>query len=286
MDPGRESARYGKLVRLEAANTGPVAELAYPALRQAFDRAFHAKLKNPDYVALLRFKGIPQGFHDFPEEAEVKALRARIARAIRPAAGTVPVVIPEIDHDLPLIDGRLTHGEWSNAIELDTGGTRGSTRFLLLADRERLFFACSVPDDTTGQTFDQLRVYFHLRIVPELENERIHIDGTGDTRALRQTNIPRTDAIPDEPEQRLRNLALSDWNIYRTASGASQVVGHRQYEGSVALSEVGLTREVPFPKRWEVEIDPSRDAQGRLVTRNYAGQLGTDISPIWFVIGP
>jgi hypothetical protein len=123
-----------------------------------------------------------------------------------------------------------------------------------------------------------------LGTIPELKNERVHLDGGGSVRALRATGLRWEGAAPSNDDERWKKYDNSDWNIYRLHSGASGMHPHRQYELSVDVEEVGLSRGIAFPMRLEVETDPSKGPDGRSAGRNYLGNLGTDSRPLWFVL--
>ncbi|MFQ5661596.1 MAG: hypothetical protein ACE5GZ_14385, partial [Gammaproteobacteria bacterium] len=133
------------------------------------------------------------------------------------------------------------------------------------------------------QPTDSAEDPYHLNIIPELVNERVHV-GSGSTISLRATGI-RWDGPPAMGEnQRWKNYPVSDWKIYKLADGASSVQPYRQYELLLDLDEIGLRTGVPFPARFEVETDPATDEAGRFQHRNYLGKLGSENYPIWFVI--
>ena len=179
--------------------------------------------------------------------------------------------------------GHLARKEWDGAIEIpNAGGSR--TKLLLLSDGRELFFAADVAEDTTTGGYDQFRVYFHLGTIPELKNERVHLSGGGSVRALRATGLRWKGEAPKNDDERWKKYDISDWNIYRLQNGASGMHPHRQYELSIDVEEVGLSRSMAFPMRFEVETDPSKGPDGRSAGRNYLGNLGTDSHPLWFVL--
>jgi hypothetical protein len=268
-------------ISVTSGNAGR-AELRDESLRKAFVEAYKAKFANPAYIKLLKQKGFPDGYQDFPEERGIKYARAAIARALAPPEGIKPIVIPMLKGQAPMIDGVIEVGEWSEAAAINVGGTDYKTTLLLSSDGKRLFLACDVPDEPIAESYDQFRFYFHVNVIPELANERMHI-APYMVSAIRETAIPRSMALPEEPEP-VRNYSINDSNIFRTLAGATQVRQHRQYEAVIDLSEVGLEPGIPFPARVEVERGPQLDANGKFVERRYVGSIGIDNDPIWFVV--
>jgi hypothetical protein len=59
--------------------------------------------------------------------------------------------------------------------------------------------------------------------------------------------------------------------------------GHRQYEAAIHLGEAGLHRGVPFTLYLEVETDPLKNEQGKILERQYLGELGNENNPQWMV---
>lgn len=263
---------------------GPVPTNIDPAGQQQFREHFAAKLANPDYIARNNRKGIPTDYQDYPEEALIKQDRARIAAKIKAPANTTPVTIPVTSDKAPVIDGYVDPNEWGEAIVLAVGGTGIRTRIYLIADGKRLYLACTAPDDTTATGFDQFRFYYHLNLIPELVNERIHVDGGGRATALRATNIRWTGQPAASDDERWKNYPISDWLIYKLQKSGSAIHEYRHYEVSLDLDEIGLHAGIPFPVRFEVETDPTNDAQGNFKQRNYLGNLGSDDKPFWFVM--
>ena len=263
---------------------GPVPKNIDPAAQQQFRDHFAAKLKNPDYIARNNRRGIPTEYQDYPEEVLIKHDRARVAAKMQAPKGTVPVEIPVIAGKSPVIDGHVDPKEWGEAIVLPAGGADVRTRIYLIADAERLYLACTAPDDTTETGFDQFRFYFHLNITPELVNERIHVSGGRQATALRQTSIRWTGSPPANDDERWKSYPISDWNIYKLQKGDSAIHQYRHYEASLNLDEAGLHAGIPFPAKFEVETDPTMDEKGNFKRRNELGNLGSDDKPIWFVI--
>lgn len=248
-----------------------------------FRQHYAAKLANRAYIKSKNRRGLPKGYQDYPEEELIKEIRSRIAAQLATPEGVSPAVIPIISTP-PAVDGNVSPAEWNDAIALSIGGSETGTRIYLASDGKQLYLACTVPDDQTTMGYDQFRFYYHLGIIPELVNERIHVDRSGRATALRATRIRWTGTPPGNDEERWKKSPISDWHIYEKHKGGSSLYHHRQYELSLDLEETGLHPGVPFPARFEVETDPARDAKGKFKHRNYLGTLGTKDNPFWFVI--
>ena len=264
---------------------GPVAAGTEPAAQQAFMQHYQEKFANPAYEILKNTRGLPDTFQDFPEEALIKQARSLVAASMQTPASVTPAVIPVLAGNLPVVDGRVDPAEWQQAVTIRPAAPSLSTQIFLVADSNRLYVACIAPEETTVGGYDQFRFYFHLNTIPALANERIHIDGGGKVTTIRQTEIRWNGSAPAGNDERWKNYPVSDWVIFRLQEGASNIYGFRHYELSLDLEEAGLHIGVPFPAKFEIETDPSRDGDGKFQARNYLGNLGSDTQPFWFVIG-
>ena len=258
--------------------------------RQQFLHFYLAKAANPDYAARKASRGLPEHHHDFPEEAWIKAARAEVARHVQAPAGADVLPIPVVTGP-PRVDGRIGEEEWSAGTLIEPRAGTGGSRLWLLSDGSYLYLACDVPADTTPGGFDQFRFYYHLDLMPELVNERIHVRGgqgadtAGHANAIRQTGI-RVNEEPASPEENWQAMPISDWYVLDSAEGAAGMHPHRQYEARFLLEEAGMHPGVPFAARAEVETDETRDGEGKFVKRNYAGEYGSQQQPIWLRIDP
>lgn len=242
--------------------------------------AFRAKFDNPEYVKRKNADGIPSTPQDFPEEELIKKVRGRIAANITAPSNARVIEIP-VTGDLSLkINGQLGRHEWGEAITVPIGIQGAVTTLLLVSDGERLFLGLDAFDEKTASGFDQFRFYWHVRLTPEIENERLHVRHGGHPRVLRQTNI-RYKHKPGEVPIRWMKFPVTDWDILPKAEGASSLRKHRQYEASIPLDEAGLHIGIPFAARFEVETDPERENDGSFRKRVYLGALGSQNSPVW-----
>ena len=253
--------------------------------QQQLRQAYEAKLADPDYVA-YKSQSRGRGYQNFPEEARIKEIRTQIAAHVHAPAGSKLYHIPIVD-TIPVIDGGFENGEWDKAATFSIGVDGANTTLYMMATRENLYLACDVPNDTTKEGFDQFRFYFHLNISPTIVNERIHVGkSSGKLGGIRQTDVRWHGAPPVNNDERWKKYAISDWDIYEHAFGASSInQGHRRFEAVVNLAEAGLPVGTPFPARVEVESDPVRDAKGKFKHRTYVGRMGEQTAPVWFVIG-
>lgn len=246
--------------------------------------AFRAKFDNPEYVKRKNADGIPSTPQNFPEEELIKKVRERIAANITAPSNARVIEIP-VTGDLSLkINGQLERDEWRKAITVPIGIQGAVTALLLVSDGERLFLGLDAFDEKTASGYDQFRFYWHVRLTPDIENERLHVRHGGHPRVLRQTNI-RYKQKPGEVPSRWMKFPVTDWDILPTAEGASLLRKHRQYEASIPLDEAGLHVGIPFAARFEVETDPEREGDGSFRKRVYLGELGSQDSPVWLRVG-
>ncbi len=246
-------------------------------------RVFHAKFESSEYIDWRNLPGIPKGIQKFPAEAEIKAMRAVLAKGVCPPNGTRVIVIPLIKTVKFTIDGQIDEPAWESLaakIMIDKEGAR--TLLYLISDGSELFMACNAIDELTETGFDQFRFFFHLDTSPLIENERIHV-GRNEAVGLRQTHIKWRKAPPANENERWKMYHMSDWNIYQLASGTSSFSGNRKYEAVINLSECGLHLEIPFSAFIEVESDPIYEA-GNFKSRVHIGELGSQRNPVWFII--
>lgn len=244
---------------------------------------YQTKLANPDYLRWLDLPGIPKGYQDYPEEYAIKSARAQIAAELKaPAGAKVETVFMHSDIKIE-IDGVIDDSEWQGAKRFALSPATSRTVLYLQADSEWLYIACDAPEETTESGFDQLRFYFHIDIDPAIKNERIHL-GPFEKRlgGIRETTIIRP-ASRSGDNRKVRGRPLSDWQIFRMATGATQLRHHRQYEAKLHLEESGLHYGVPFPVFVEIETDPLQE-NGKFKQRQYIGILGSQRHPVWLII--
>jgi|GEM_PF-1030970 len=261
---------------------------AMPASQSTMQKIYQKKLANYDYQDWKSLAGLPKGFQDFPEEIDIKKLRSQYAsKQIVPDHETA-YIIPRIDTNTPLIDGKISGKEWQQALKLDMLPLINETRLYLIADKQWLYIAADVPQERTKKGFDQLRFSYHVNLIPEIKNERIHVGGYGlkarKLGGIRQTTIRWFGDAPENHEQRWKKYKISDWQIYQHAKGASYLEEWRQYEAKILLEEVGLHTGIAFAAYAVVETDPLRKPNGKFKKRQYLGRLGEQKTPIWLII--
>ena len=205
-----------------------------------------------------------------------KAARSRLAAARTAPAGQEVPGIPYLATP-PVLDGRIGADEWRGALRIELAPQGLATVVLVAADERYLYFAADVPVDTTGEGFDQFRVWLHIGLSPWLDNERAFVGSGGEVSSLRQSHFPWGDSLP---------RSRTDWRIYERARAATAVAGHRRYELALDLAEAGIAPGVAFPLWLEVEGDPQRDAAGKFMARTELGRAGSDTAPLWLRIGP
>ena len=274
---------WSKGVVLEA---GPTAEIDESlAEHELLARAYVAKLANPDYQTFKSAPGAPTQFQSFAEEAEIKSLRAAVARALVAPVGVRLAVIPKHEGAAPAIDGRFGEREWDDALVVAMGTQGFATTLYLMADEGHLYLACDAQDETTDGGYDQFRFYWHLDTTESIVNERIHVGRhSRPLGGIRQTRVRWQGVLPTDGNERWKTYDISDWQIFEHARGASLIDGHRRYEVSLELAEIGLHRGVPFPAWAQVETDPAQSTSGKTGGRRYLGQVGAPTAPGWFVI--
>ena len=257
------------------------------SLQREFEAAYAAKLANPDYVAWKSSPGLPSELQRFPQEAQIKRVRSRLAalQSLPSGAHATAIPVPRSTQS-PQIDGRIESAEWAGARSFDIGVDGKTTTLYLVSDGAHLYLACDVPSDTTGRGYDQFRFYVHVGLAPALDNERIHVRHGTKRRlgGIRQTNVRWKGRAPVSQDERWMKYDISDWQIYEKARGLGAMHGHRQYEAVIDLEETGLHPGVPFRAWVQVETDPALDDQGKFDYRVYAGQYGSQDDPHWFII--
>ena len=112
------------------------------ALAKELRKTYEAKLENEDYQVWKSLPGLPKGYQDFPEEANIKELRSELARHQQAPAGAEMCVVSVVTGNPPKIDGVLDDDAWAWATPFTLG--KGST-LRILCDGERLYLACDVP---------------------------------------------------------------------------------------------------------------------------------------------
>lgn len=245
---------------------------------------YQKKLANPEYVAWKNKPGFPVGYQDFIEEHHIKYARAEIARNLVLPDDTKTISIPLIPNAKIAIDGAIQHQEWRRAARIKLEPEETGSTLYLQADSDWLYLAADVPGDTTQGGYDQFRFYIHVDIDPAIKNERIHVS-RGNPEALggiRETRVVWHGGPPQNEDERWKKYPISDWRIYRLATGASTMEQHRQFEARINLKESGLTIGAPFPVFVEVETDPFEEGKKR--KRMYLGGLGNQNQPVWMII--
>ncbi len=252
--------------------------LASEQFDQALAAAYSAKLANPAYRAWLGRPPRRSSLRDFAEEGIVRAARAGLTRQAAPPPGAEAFDIPVID-SAPTIDGRMTSGEWDGALELPAGIGGSRTSLRLRSDGIHLFVACDAPEETTADGFDQFRMYLHVRLCPEIQFECVFV--AREWIATNRCTGVHWQGVPGEGEtERWKQHAIQEGELFGSARGASQLIGHRQYEAAVDLEEAGIHRSVPFSARFEVESDPVY-VDGKFKNRLEIGGLGSEQAPVW-----
>ncbi|MBU1108036.1 MAG: hypothetical protein KKB51_15290 [Candidatus Riflebacteria bacterium] len=261
----------------------PLAENPEPLHDQLLS-AFYAKIESREYINWSNLPGIPKGFQYFPEEAKIKNIRANLAKKALPPDGTELIVIPLCQKlATTTIDGQLDEPEWEQlSTKIMIGKDGAKTLLYLLADDSNLYLGCDAIDERTMKGFDQFRFFFHLDTSPHIANERIHVSDNG-VNGLRQTRINWRQSPPANENERWKKFHISDWNIYRLASGTCSFSRNRKYEASINLEESGLPLEIPFSAYVEVESDPIYEAD-KFKSRVHIGELGTRQRPVWLII--
>ena len=246
-----------------AADTEALKKESVEELERRLAQAFQAKLANPEYVSWKSRRG-PSGVQRFPEEWQIKSLRAAMASKLQPPAGIRPLKIPLACSDAPQIDGEFAEGEWNSALALSMVPEVNRTELRILSDGRRLFLACDVPGETTAGGWDQLRFYIHPNVSPLIVNERIHLGNErGPLGGIRQTTVRWNGPPGSADTESWKNFPIVDWNIFRNAYGASLLNDHRRYEAVLELAESGLHLGVTFAAFVEVETDPKDDGGRR-----------------------
>lgn len=257
-------------------------------LAAALARAYEAKLDNPAYVAWKNAPEIARDSPKFPEELEIRRLRAAIALRAEPPAGALVRDIPLLAAPSePRLERLREEDLWSGALELEVGVSGNGARLFLSSDGTRLRLGAAVPSDRTSRGFDQLRFYYHVGLSPVIVNERIHVSPTG-VRVIRETTVRWRGAPARNDDERWKSFAISDWSVVESARGGGVIaegrfarVAYRQFEAELDLAEAGLHAGVAFPAFVEIESDPVLDSDGRFVSRTIAGRLGSQSEPVW-----
>ena len=247
---------------------------------------YRRKLGNPDYVAWKNQPGLPKGYQDFIEEHHIKFKRAEIAGHLTLPHGMEALNIPVIPDGAITLDGAIQEQEWARAARIKLDPESAGSTLYLQADENWLYLAADVPGDTTQNGYDQFRFYIHVDIDPAIRNERIHVGRSKyeTLGGIRETRIEWQGAPPENDDERWKKYPISDWRIYRLASGASTVAPHRQFEARLNLKESGLAIGSPFPAFVEIETDPVEEGKSR--SRRYLGGLGSQDDPAWMVMPP
>lgn len=250
------------------------AEPRWPEVRDDHERLGRYALMVED-EGWSRIEGHEPRRWNFPPwrnfEQWTKAARSRLAAGRVAPAGQEIVTIPALVAP-PAIDGAIGEGEWRGARRIPLEPESLGSSVLIASDDRFLYLAADAPADTTATGFDQFRFWFHIRLSPWLDNERVFVDRSGAVTALRATRFPWGDYPP---------RSRTDWRIYENARGASSLDGHRRFELALDLAEAGITPGVHFPAWLEIEGDPLRDAAGKFKARSDLGRAGSHTAPLW-----
>lgn len=208
-------------------------------------------------------------------EQWTKAARARLAAQRVVPPGREVLAVPRLDA-APAIDGVIGAEEWRGARRILLAPESLGSSVLIGSHGDSLYLAADAPADTTASGFDQFRIWFHIRLSPWLDNERVFVDRSGGVSALRATRFPWGDNPP---------RTRTDWRIYERARGASTLDGHRRFELALDLAEAGIASGAAFPAWLEIEGDPLRDAAGKFKARSDLGRAGSHAEPLWLRVG-
>ncbi|MBQ0797357.1 hypothetical protein [Zhongshania sp.] len=247
----------------------------------SFDSLYQAKLNSSSYIN-RKSSGNSSSFDSSEIERKIKTARSLLAQQRVPPTNSSPTKIAVSNTPVSL-DGIINSEEWhdATAIVLDA---ENQTTLYFKTDGEWLYIACDAPIEKSQGGYDQLRVYFHAGLSPNLVNERIHIGKGAGVTSIRQTTFRWQGDPPKNDNERWKKYAINDWGLYNYAYGSSSMSsGHRQYEAAIHLGEAGLHSNVPFTVYAEVETDPLKDEKGKFVERQYLGELGNEQNPVWMV---
>ncbi len=246
-----------------------------------FVSLYRQKLNDPGYITRKSSKA-SRSIDETPHEVAIKAYRSQLAamRELPDDKRAYPIGHVQAS---PLIDGVISPVEWDEASIYAM--TRDERNLLYLQnDGEWLYVACDAKDEITAAGYDQLRVYLHAGLIPEMVNERVHLGASPRVTSIRQTTIRWQGDPPDSEAERWKKYNISDWGIYRYASGVSGMGDHRQYEIAIHLGEAGLHPGVPFTFFVELETDPLKDDNGKFKQRRFIARLGSQESPFWMLL--
>jgi len=250
---------------------------------QTFQSLYEEKIDSWAYLWRKNKWGSYSRYDDLEEEPAIKTARSRLA-------ASRPLPVSDTIHDIistpgqqPVIDGTINENEWQSATKIEISDQHNTTLYFA-SDGNWLFVACDAKDEVTANGFDQLRVYLHAGLVPELKNERVHLGRNSLLTSIRQTTFRWQGDPPDSDNQRWKKYNISDRGIYRYAVGATRLRQNRQYELAIHLGEAGLHHGIPFTLFVEVETDPLRNEQKKFKKRQYLGRLGNQKNPAWLNI--
>jgi len=252
-------------------------------------KLYQKKLANTDYQSWKSSARKSTKLQAFPEEFLIKKLRSQYAaRQILPK-NEKAITIPLIKESKPHIDGIIKPSEWKQGLILKTKKLADSSSVYMQADNKWLYLAADVPKDTTAKGFDQFRFYFHINLIPEIINERIHVRGGKHNNiqrigGYRQTNVRWNGKPAINKSERWKKYNISDPYIYQNAKGASSIHTHRQYEVKILLTEAGIHPGSVFAAYAIIETDPLRKENGKFKKRQYLGKLASRKKPQWFII--
>ncbi|CAA0082614.1 Uncharacterised protein [Zhongshania aliphaticivorans] len=251
------------------------------AAGDSFDSLYQTKLSKTSYIR-RKSSSKSSSYDSSGIERKIKTARSNLAQSRIADAGITPNRIQFSEHQANL-DGVIDKGEWDDATALVVDEA-SQTVLYFKTDGQWLFIACDAPQEKSAKGYDQLRVYFHAGLTPNLVNERIHIGRSSGVTSIRQTTFRWQGKPPQNNEERWKKYAINDWGLYRHAYGTSSMrSGHRQYEAAILLAEAGLHRDAPFTLYAEIETDPLKNAEGKFVERQYLGALGDENNPLWMV---
>jgi hypothetical protein len=247
-----------------------------------FVSLYEQKLADSRYIKRKSHSSLSRKHDDSLLEKKIKTLRRSLSAKRTMPAGMSALPVPVTKTSI-LVDGQITQAEWQQSLSIRVSEQFDTTLYFL-SDGDWLYVACDARDELTADGFDQFRVYLHAGLIPELINERVHLGRGKGLTSIRQTDIFWQGAPPENDNERWKKYAISDWGLYKYATGKSAIHGNRHYELAINLAEAGLHKDIPFTLYAEIETDPLKNEKGKFVKRRYLGELASQQAPQWFVL--